>query len=129
MQHLCDLQDVMPYHWSPGAFPTPVFNVIPHPSVSYCQVFKPILYFQPSSLQSDSRHCPNPYLGKQRISLAVVIIPSICLCPHTYFDCNQFAITSRFVFIYVKTAKVLLVVKTLIKNIEQQPHYSVAMKI
>ena len=47
-------------------FPTPAFNVIPRPSVSYRQVFRPILYFQPSSLQSDSRLCPNPYpcLGK-----------------------------------------------------------------
>ena len=33
-----------------------LFHVIPHPSVSYRQVFIPILYFQPSSSQSDSRH-------------------------------------------------------------------------
>ena len=33
-----------------------LFNVIPHSSVSYRQVFTPILYFQPSSSQSDSRH-------------------------------------------------------------------------
>ena len=30
------------------------FDVIPHPSVSYRRVFTPILYFQPSSFQSDS---------------------------------------------------------------------------
>ena len=30
---------------------------------------------------------------------------------------------------HVNIAKVLLVVKTLIKNIDQQPHYSAAMKI
>ena len=34
--------------------PTPVFNVIPDPSVTYRQVFRPISYFQPSSSQSDS---------------------------------------------------------------------------
>ena len=33
-----------------------LFNVILPPSVSYRQVFTPILYFQPSSLQSDSWH-------------------------------------------------------------------------
>ena len=33
-----------------------LFNVIPHPSVDYRRVFTPILYFQPSPLQSDSRH-------------------------------------------------------------------------
>ena len=33
-----------------------LFDIIPHPSVDYRQVFKPILYFQPSPLQSDSRH-------------------------------------------------------------------------
>ena len=81
VQHLCDLRDVMPRHWSPGAFPNPAFNVIPHPSMNYRQVFKPILYLQSSSLQSDSRLCPNPYLGKQKISLGVVIILSMCLCP------------------------------------------------
>ena len=33
-----------------------LFDVIPHPSVDYRRVFTPILYFQPSSLQSDPRH-------------------------------------------------------------------------
>ena len=33
-----------------------LFDVIPHPSVSYRRVFTPILYFQPSSSQSDSRY-------------------------------------------------------------------------
>ena len=67
----------------PPSFLPPAFNVIPLTSVSYRQVFRPILYFQPSSSQSDSRLCPNPYLGKQRISLGVTVILSICLCPHT----------------------------------------------
>ena len=31
-------------------------GIIPHPSVDYRQVFRPILYFQPSSWQSDSLH-------------------------------------------------------------------------
>ena len=35
--------------------PTPA-NVIPHPSMNYRQVFKPIYYFQPSPFQSDLRH-------------------------------------------------------------------------
>ena len=37
--------------------PTPA-SVIPHPSVNYRQVFRPILYFQPSPSQSDSRLYP-----------------------------------------------------------------------
>ena len=34
------------------------FDVIVHPSASYRRVFTPILYFQPSSSQSDSWHFP-----------------------------------------------------------------------
>ena len=33
-----------------------LFDIIPHPSVDYRQVFRPILYFPPSPSQSDSRH-------------------------------------------------------------------------
>ena len=33
-----------------------LFDVISHPSVSYRRVFTPIIYFQPSSSQSDLRH-------------------------------------------------------------------------
>ena len=33
-----------------------LFNVIPHPSVDYCRVFTPILYFQHSPSQSDLQH-------------------------------------------------------------------------
>ena len=40
-----------------------LFNVIPRPSVSCLQVFTPILYFQPSSSQSDSRHFHLTFLG------------------------------------------------------------------
>ena len=32
-----------------------LFDIIPHPSVNYRQGFRPILYFQPSPSQSDSR--------------------------------------------------------------------------
>ena len=33
-----------------------LFDVIPHPSVSYRRVFTSTFYFQPSSSQGDSRH-------------------------------------------------------------------------
>ena len=33
-----------------------LFNVIPHPSVDYPRVFTPIVSFQPSLSESDSRH-------------------------------------------------------------------------
>ena len=101
---------------------TPAFNVIPHPSVSYRQVLRPILYFQASSSQDDSLLCPNPYLGKQRISRGVTIILSMCPCPYTQLDSNQFTITPRFIFLHVKTAKILIVVKTLIKKTQSSSH-------
>ena len=80
-------------------FPPQPFNVIPHPSMSYRQVFRPILYFQPSSLQSDSRLCPThpsmwlkghhatpeatyTYLRARRISIGVRSILDICLHSH-----------------------------------------------
>ena len=60
---------------------------------------------------------PNPYLGKQRISLGVAIILSTCLRSHTQLDCNQFVMHLKFVFIHANIVKNLLVVKTLIKNV------------
>ena len=33
-----------------------LFDIIPHPSMDYHQLFRPILYFQPSPLQSDLWH-------------------------------------------------------------------------
>ena len=36
----------------------------------------------PRHWSPDASH-PTPYLGKQRISLGVAIILSMCLCPHT----------------------------------------------
>ena len=102
----CDLQDAMPCQR-----PLTLFllsnPVIPHSLVDYRQVFKPILYVQPSPAQSDLRLYPTHflswvlriwesffysqvfftlhflYLGKQRISLGVTIILSMHLCPHT----------------------------------------------
>ena len=38
--------------------PPQPYNVIPQPPVSYRHDFRPILHFQPSSSQSDSRLCP-----------------------------------------------------------------------
>ena len=37
-------------------FSSLLFNVIPQPTVDYCRVFTPILYFQPSPSQSDLQH-------------------------------------------------------------------------
>ena len=37
-------------------FPSLLLDIIPHPSVSYRRIFTSILYFQPSSSQSDLRH-------------------------------------------------------------------------
>ena len=77
-------------------FFTPAFNVVPHPSVSYRRNFTPILYFQPSSSQSNLRlflFPPNSYLGKQRISLGggrhfkhvPLLTCLICLSPKGYY--------------------------------------------
>ena len=67
-----------------------LFNVIPRPSVSYHQVFTPILYFQRSSSQSDSRHFHFNFSGpfcysftasatdmRDRFSLSGVFYPTL----------------------------------------------------
>ena len=92
VQHLCDLQDIMPRHWSPGA-----------------------------------SH-PYPYLGEWRISLGVAMILGICLCSHTQLDCNQFVIYLKFVFKHANIVKILLVVKTLIKNVNIFFQFSFQLK-
>ena len=51
--------------------------------------------------------------------------PSVCLI-HSNPQCF---INLKFVFMHVDISKVILVAKTLMKNIDQQPHYSAAMKI
>ena len=124
-------------------FFSPPNPVIPHSPVDYHQVFKPILYFQPSPVQSDSQLCPpllNPFFGMHN-SLTCDLwdaMPhqrSLTLIPRepedfpradnhsknvplpTYLVWLQaIYYNSRFVFIHVNTIKVLLVVKTLIKK-------------
>ena len=59
---------------------------------------------------------PWPIPRGWRISLGVAIILGICLCSHTYLDCNQFVILLKFVFIHANIVKILLMVKTLIKK-------------
>ena len=55
--------------------PTP-FSVISHSSMDYCQVLRPILYFQPSPSQSDSWLYPtSPPPMPRRGSLALTLIP------------------------------------------------------
>ena len=57
------------------------------------------------------------YLGKQKISLgvAITLLTYLAWLQPVYHN-------PKLVFVHVNTAKVLLLVKTLIKNIEQQPH-------
>ena len=55
-----------------------LFDIIPHPSVDYRQVFRPILYFQPSPSQSDSRH------------LHFSTIPLSCYCERYGFELTFF---------------------------------------
>ena len=62
------------------------------------------------------------YLGKQRISLGATIILSICFSSHTQLDCNQFTMILSLYLSMSKLKNKLLVVKTSIKNIKQQPH-------
>ena len=65
VQHLCELWDSMPYHWTS--------------SVSHS----------------------NPCLGKQRNSLGVASILSMCLCSHTAFISHQKVLLLRF-YLYVR---------------------------
>ena len=147
-----------------------LFDIIPHPSVDYRQVFRPILYFQPSPSQSDSRHFHFstiplssyrkrygfegaffnhrhflPYAPSQHFwhipdILAQPAFIRVSLGAGSYFleSCRasysnpQSFIHLMFVFIHVNIAKVLLVVKTLVRsatalfgsheNLKQQPN-------
>ena len=65
-----------------------LFDVILHLSVSYRRVFIPILYFQPSSSQSDSRHFHFKFPGPFRHSLPLALrfwasVFYLSLLPHT----------------------------------------------
>ena len=155
-----------------------LFEIIPHPSVDYRQVFRPILYFQPSPSQSDSgqfhfstiplssyrerygfewtlfthrrflSYAPSRHFGttcfyqgfaRSRKLLSWKLQgsywsskqrpgPSVCLIHSN----PQSSIHLNFVFMHVNIAKVLLVVKPLIRsaatlfsrheNIKQQPN-------
>ena len=146
-----------------------LFDTIPHPSVDYRQVFRPILYFQPSISQSDSRHfhfstillssyCERygfewtffthkrflPYAPSRHFwhipdILAQPAFIKVSLGPSSYFlerfrasywslkhrlgpsvclihSNPQSFMHLKFVFIHINTAKVLLVVKTLVRS-------------
>ena len=129
-----------------------LFEIIPHPSVDYRQVFRPILYFQPSPSQSDLRHFHfQPFCYLLTASATVLrghflptgifyltLLPNILAQPafikvslgaNSYFleICRAWYLSSKhrlgpssihlkFVFMHVNIAKVLLVVKTLIRS-------------
>ena len=139
-----------------------LFDIIPHPSVDYRQVFRPILYFQPSPSQSDSQHFhfqPFLYLLAARATvLSKHFLPTgvfyLTLLPDIsrlflgagsyslkfaglYTDPWNTDLAHLFVwftvihnllyilnlYLYMSILqKFLLVVKTLIKNIDQQPN-------
>ena len=133
-----------------------LFDIIPHPSVDYRQVFRPILYFQPSPSQSDLRHFHfQPFRYLLTASATVLsghFLPTgvfyLMLLPDIFDTFPTFwhnLLLSRFhwihinpqsfihlksVFMQVNIAKVLLVMKTLIRsaatlfheNIKQQPN-------
>ena len=152
-----------------------LFDIIPHPSVDYHQVFTPILYFWPSLSQSDLWYFhfqPFRYLLTASATVLsghflltgvfyLMLLPNVfgttCFCQGFHgnrqlfleifrasywslkhrpsqFIClihsnRQSFIYLKFILIHVNIAKVLLVVKTLIKNTDQLPKYSAAMKI
>ena len=152
-----------------------LFDIIPHPSVDYRQVFRPILYFQPSPSQSDLRHFhfqPFCYLLTASATVLsghflptsvfyLMLLPNILAQPafikaslgaSSYFSKfaglhtnpqntdpahlfvwftvihNLLYILNLYLYMSIMQ-KFLLVVKTLIINIDQQPLYSAAMKI
>ena len=146
-----------------------LFDIIPHPSMDYHQLFRPILYFQPSPLQSDlwhfhfstiplSSYCESygfgwaffthrrflPYTPSRHFwhilnILAQPAFIKILLGASSYFheSCRasyrswkhrpspsvclihsnpQSFMHLKFLFMHVNIAKVLLVVKTLIRS-------------
>ena len=158
-----------------------LFDIVPHPFVDYRQIFRPILYAQPSPLQSDSWQfhflssywkrygfewaifthrpflpcAPSKYFWHILDILAQPAFIKVVLGAGSYFpeSCRasywsskhrpsssvclihsnpQSFIHLKFLFMHVNIAKVLLVVKTLIRsaatlfssheNIKQQPN-------
>ena len=59
---------------------------------------------------------PQPLTREERISRQVKIILSMCLCPNTQLDCNQFTMTSNLHLYMSGSRYFLLMVKTLIKK-------------
>ena len=54
----------------------PNHPVIPHPPVDYCRVFTPILYFQPSPAQGDSRLTPTSlFFYRERYGFECARVP------------------------------------------------------
>ena len=81
-----------------------LFDVIPHPSVSYRRVFTPILYCQPSSSQSDLRqfhfNISGPFLHSFIMSATVLI--GNTFYPQAFFTlCSFSTILSQPTFIKV----------------------------
>ena len=152
-----------------------LFDIIPHPSVDYRQVFRPILYFQSSPSHSYSQHFhfqPVRYLLTASATVLsghflltgvfyLMLLPDILAQPafikaslgagsysskfaglHTdprntdlthlfvWFTVIHYLLYILNLYLYMSILQTfLLVVKTLIKNIVQQPHYSAVTKI
>ena len=79
-------------------FPSLLFDVIPYTSVSYCWVFTPILYFQPSSSQSDSGYFHLNFSGLFRHSFtASATVSSGCfLLTDVFYLAHLPHISARF---------------------------------
>ena len=73
--------------------PSVVFDIIPHSSVSYRQIFRPILYFQGSSLQSDLQHFHLTFLGFSVTALLQVLQFWLgVFYPQAFFTSHSFPI-------------------------------------
>ena len=70
-----------------------LFDVILHLSVSYRRVFIPILYFQPSSSQSDSRHFHFNFSGLFFFTASATVLSGLDL-PQAFFTLHSFACDS-----------------------------------
>ena len=78
-------------HWR--LFISLLLDVISHPSVSYRRVFTPILYFQLSSSQSDSRHFFINFTGQFIFTPSATVFSGPFL-PQSFFTLSFFACNS-----------------------------------
>ena len=78
-------------HWR--LFISLLLDVIPHPSVSYRRVFTHILYFQLSSLQSESRHFLINFCGQFIFTPSATVFSGPFL-PQSFFTLRFFACNS-----------------------------------